>query len=315
MNNVTIKSNKIIKQFSSHADFTREVKVYEKLKGSGLAPELEYAADGEILVKPVSGEVLSDILPDSLKDTDRMNALISAFLDWYVSYREITHLGLGEMDPGDFIYADSGKIVGYDFEHTSPCFPEEDIARMAAFICLANNAYSSYGMENAKAFINSAKERIKLGSSKLCECLKIAFPAACEELGVEAMSAADNYVISSVCTDIVLDMHPGLVSIVGALQKSQSVWVAITTMATSPDREKILRYVFSAEKENVGCLYLTEGGKPKTAVILINKELALDALQKSIDNGIKHPWDALIIETHSRAIAIEDMKGYEKGII
>ena len=146
------RGNKVVKKFASRINFVKESNIYEKLKGSGLAPEMYGALDGEIELEYVEGPNFYQNYLAAGTDPAAQVKCFEDFYRWYMKYREITNIGIGDMDFEDFIALDTG-LKAIDFEHCKPCSMEEDIAYLACLIAMYPHGYTTAGMESAKLFV------------------------------------------------------------------------------------------------------------------------------------------------------------------
>ncbi len=203
-NTVERQGDRIIKTFGSRIAFVREQGIYEKLSGTGLAPQMLYAQDGVIETAYVEGRDFYEVFLEAAGDPKKQAACFELFFDWYRRYRDITKISIGEIDFEDFLIAD-GRLLCLDFEHCKPGSMEEDVARLACLLALYPRGYTTAGMESAKLFVC-------VGASFLDwqpEILAKAVPQAAQELeeryGLKRLPAMAQYLAAYfTCSGVVL---------------------------------------------------------------------------------------------------------------
>ncbi len=151
-NVVERKGDRVFKTFASRIGFVREQGIYEKLRGTGLAPELISAQDGTIETQYEEGQNFYEYFLSAGADPAKQAACFELFFDWYRRYRDAAKISLGEIDFADFILQD-GKLLCLDFEHCCPGSAEEDIANEACLLAMYPGGYTLAGLESAKLFV------------------------------------------------------------------------------------------------------------------------------------------------------------------
>jgi len=186
-NTIQIKDNKVVKTFGSRMNFVRESRIYDKIKGLDLAPEITGTWDGALEHTYVEGTSFADIMSKAFSNPYDFVKYSGIFFDWYKKFRNSVNMSLGDMDFSDFILTSDGKLLCIDFEHCKPAGLEQDIANLAAVISFDDGNYSAIGLENSKIFVKKAKEELDISSEKLYPAIKEAFEGKCAELGIPSM--------------------------------------------------------------------------------------------------------------------------------
>ncbi len=202
-NTVEIQDGRTVKKFSSHLNFVTETAIYEKLKGTGLAPELIYSGQDYIEHSFVPGPSLFQLLVNAQMDgrSETVELLFDRFFGWYRQFNEVTGQTLGNIDlhkiivtglPEDPIekmdYSaaeiSEAKLVGIDFEHCRVGHVEGDVAKLVSQIYLVPKPFSEEAQDVCVMFVNCAKkqfglnpvtleDQIKKELSRVCKLLKI----------------------------------------------------------------------------------------------------------------------------------------------
>ncbi len=193
-NRIEYSGSKVIKTFASRSAFITESRIYQKLRGSGLAAEMTDSWDGVIELERLEGENFREVAYGLRRSPDKLRPYFDMFFDWYVRYREITSISIGDMDFGDFILTEEG-LKAIDFEHCrAGGFAGQDVSRLAASICLYPDGYTSAGLESAKQFLASANAHIAMDSRKLYKAVMASLADFCSQRGIASMPEADEYV-------------------------------------------------------------------------------------------------------------------------
>lgn len=182
------RKDRIIKTFASRINFVKEQGVYEKLKGTGLAPELIAAHDGVIELRFVEGENFLEYFMSIKNNLAEQAKCFEMFFNWYKQYRKVTNIALGEIDFDDFII-DGDRLICLDFEHCKPGSAEEDIARFASLLAIYPKGYTAAGLESAKLFICIGAEMMSWQPDLLAKYVPICAKAVEEQLSLRSRPA------------------------------------------------------------------------------------------------------------------------------
>jgi len=288
-------------------DFNREKRIYDKLKGSGLCPEITGVFDGAIEHEFVDGETLTQQAAGVLQNPYDFMEFTNKLLDWYQEYRKLVNFSLGDIDFDDFVVRD-GNILCIDFEQCKPGLVEDDIAIFAANISLVTGGYTVFGMEDAKIFVKEAWKRFEMNSEKLYNAIKKAFDDICLDKGIAQIKTADEYVACFVCCAFAHQPKDvdAPAEIMDILRQSNQMWTLFAKDVTG-DTEKYIRYLMSVEKDDCDTFYLTNEREIQRFPLLFKTESAIETLQFAInmDLGLR---ETLMFQLKSKGIAIEDMK-------
>ncbi len=115
-NTVLRRGDRVIKTFASRMGFVREQGIYEKLKGTGLVPNMLLAQDGVIETQYEEGQNFYEVFQAAGSDPVKQAACFELFFSWYKSYREKTNISIGTTGFHDFVVQD-GKLLCLDLEH------------------------------------------------------------------------------------------------------------------------------------------------------------------------------------------------------
>ena len=170
----------IRKYFASHMDYSQECNVYEKLKGTGLSPEVTFQYDGLIEKKYIEGPSFAELYEQYSGQPEKLAGLFETFCDWYGPYRAATNLLLGNIDPSKFLLTDHG-FVYLDFEHCRPGFAEADIAHMVKWMGVIGGEISESGVAAAKLFICVCSSKLHLTPDRLEKSLRKEFEGCMDE--------------------------------------------------------------------------------------------------------------------------------------
>lgn len=297
----------MVKTFGSRMNYVREVKIYEKLKGSGLAPDITSNWDGAIEHEYIEGRSFEEVLKESRSDTLSFIEYANIFFDWYLSFRDRVKLSLGDMDFNDFVIVEK-HLYCIDFEHCKPGNIEDDIAYLTAHICLSDGAYTLQGMENSKVFVKAAWDKLDMSSDRLYDALKSALDKLCEELGIAPVQSANEYLATFVCTGFMHtpDSADAVSALLDAIRLSGHKWTLFADHVTG-DAEKYIRYIMSANKEGTDAVFLTDGGSIIEFPLLLRTGRAVQLLEHSSSSEMSLK-DALMLKFRSRGMAVERMK-------
>ncbi len=236
-NEVVRKGSVVIKRFASHLNYLKESSIYEKLKGSGLAPLVLFEGEDSIEHEYVEGTSLQDMLSGSTQDPAALARCFKLFFDWYAAFRQKTQTSLGRIDFSKFIY-DGKKLVCVDFEHCRAAYMEWDIAFLAAGICLKPEPYSFRAIEICRLFISVGAGVLEWEPERLARCLEAELRSQCDELGIRRDEEAERYILSALCCCGVLF----------AEDPAADVTAAMPYLSTAPQR-----LVVSAEEGKPEC--------------------------------------------------------------
>ena len=151
-NTVERRGDRIIKTFASRMGFVREQGIYEKLKGTGLAPTMLLAQDGVIETQYEEGQNFYEVFQAAGTDPVKQAACFELFFSWYKRYREVTNISIGTTNFRDFVVQED-RLLCLDLEHCCPGSAEEDVARLACELALYPKGYTAAGIESAKLFV------------------------------------------------------------------------------------------------------------------------------------------------------------------
>jgi hypothetical protein len=208
-NRVEYSGSKVIKTFASRSAFITESRIYQKLNGSGLAAEMTDSWDGVIELERLEGENFAETVAGLKRSPDKLLASFDMFWDWYIRYRDITKISIGDMDFGDFIVTPEG-LKAIDFEHCKAGgFAEQDAAKLIAYVCVYPDGYTSSGLESAKILAGSANSHLELDSEKLYKAIMKSLKDICAAKGIEPIPAADEYIATfSCCRAVIMAESP-----------------------------------------------------------------------------------------------------------
>lgn len=306
-NTIEIKDGKVIKTFATHMDYVRESKIYEKIKGYELAPEMTSNWEGSIEHEYVDGENFAKAIQDAMGNPQLLYDYCLLFCKWYKKFRDVVNLSIGDSDFSDFILAGE-KLYCIDFEDFKPGLVEKDIANLASTMTFAESTYSVFGMENAKIFVKTAFENLDLSSEKLYTALKDALEASCKKRNIQSVNSVNEYFATFVCTtfvhvnpteDIIADM-------LAVLPKSAQMWTLFAE-DISDEAEKNMRYIMGSVKDGYNAIYLTEGGAAKEFPLLIRTYGSSLILDDAHTNGISL-LDTIKEKFNSTGLALENME-------
>ncbi|MBQ1383759.1 MAG: hypothetical protein II499_03775 [Firmicutes bacterium] len=215
-NEVVRKGSVVIKRFASHLNYLKESSIYDKLRGSGLAPRLLFEGDDSIEHEFAEGPSLLDMLTERSGDPAELAKCFKLFFDWYQAFRAKTGTSLGRVDFSKFIYTDSG-VVCIDFEHCRAGYMEWDIAYLAAGICLVPEPYSFRAIEICRLFISVGAGILTWDPDRLSQCLKAELDRQRTEKGIAADDEAERYLISALSCCGILFAEDPLVDVTAAM--------------------------------------------------------------------------------------------------
>ncbi len=184
-NTVVREGDRVVKTFGSRLAYVKEASIYEKLKGTGLAPELVEKMDGMIEHEYVEGPAFSDVLAESLGDTRALDLLFTQLCDWYKRFRDTIRLTLGGIDLSKFILTGRG-LCYLDFEHCKPGYMEEDIADLLAELCFAAEPFSEQSLGIMQLFARISREKLEWIPELVLEYLPQCISDSCGGRGYEA---------------------------------------------------------------------------------------------------------------------------------
>lgn len=307
-NKVEFQGEKVIKTFDNRIDFVRESSIYEKLKGKGLAPEIIGKWDGTLGHAYIKGECFNDVIHRAMKDPMEFIEYSNIFFKWYRSFRDVLHISLGDMDFTDFILTEEKQLYCVDFEHCKPGYAEDDVAMLAANICLMGNEYTRYGIEDAKIFVKSAWEQIEMSSKRLNESLQRALELVCEEKQIRPVRSANEYLATFVCCAFVHAPKRRIVlsKMIESLCQSNQAWTLFAEDITG-ENEQSIRYLMSVPKKDYNVIFLTEDGNAKLFPLLLKTEDAIPILTVASENEMSLT-DAILSKFNYKPVAIESMK-------
>lgn len=313
MNKLTKHGNRIVKSFGNRMDYVRELSIYEKLAGTGLAPEMTAHWDGNIEHEYIEGIPFDEIMRVAKSDEQRFKFCADKFFEWYKQYREITNISMGDIDFDDFIVKDE-KLICIDFEQCCPGYAEDDIAKLAAQVAILPSGYTPEGLRNAIIFVGESYSVLELVQERLYLSIKESLEKLCKEKGITNMPAADEYIATAVTCDYSrINPSAKIDGMIEALSKNKKLWTLFQDVNKKIPR-KFLRYMMGADKEGYQAIYLTEHQSLVVLPLLVRTEDMLSILQlaKQSDLNLR---DILILKAKSRGITAESMIGYEPGIL
>jgi len=182
-NEIEIKNGIVRKTYASRMDFLMEEKLYKMLNGTGLAPGLIDSRDGYLEHEYVDGENYLELLAEAEGNYEALAALFEKFYAWYEQYRDATYLSLGQVRFEKFIMTDKG-LINLEFENCKPGYLEEDLAKLAAQMCMVPEPFSQKGVEMARFFICVGAQNLEYKPDKLAYYIPRAIKAECQERGV-----------------------------------------------------------------------------------------------------------------------------------
>lgn len=305
-NTVEIKENKVLKTFANRMDYVRETSIYKKIAGKGLAPELTGNWDGTIEHEYIMGENFDEAIHKAMSNPYKFVEYANLFFDWYKRFREAVNLSLGMVDFSDFIIS-KGKLYCIDFEHCRPGYAEDDVANLAANICLTESTYTIFGMEDAKIFVKAAWDRLDMLSSRLYSAIKDALAKVCEEKNVTPLLSANEYLATFVCCAFVkAPKYSAITNILKALRKSTQEWTLFTNNITG-ENERYVRYVMGSAKESNNAIFLTDAGSIIEFPLLLRTSDAIEIFQVEQNSKLSLK-DIIMLKFNSKGMAIENMK-------
>ncbi len=203
-NKVEIKNNTVRKTYTSRMDYIKEEKLYRLLKGTGLAPELLNSWDGYLEHEYVEGEVFIDLLWAARNDFEALSKYFEMFYNWYGRYRDITKLTLGQVRFDKFILS-GGRLCNIDFEHCKPGYMEEDIAKLAAQMCMIPEALSDSSIDMARLFICVGAQNIEWVSEILAQHFPKALAKECKDYNIVCSEKKIEYITTLLsCAGVVM---------------------------------------------------------------------------------------------------------------
>ncbi len=307
-NKVEFQGDKVIKTFDNRIDFVRESSIYEKIKGKGLAPEITGVWDGVIGHTYIKGENFNDVIHRAMKDPMEFIEYSNIFFNWYRKFRDVLHISLGDMDFSDFILTENRELYCIDFEHCKPGYAEDDVADLAANVCLMGGEYTRFGIEDAKIFVKSAWEQIEMSSKRLYDSLIKYLDLVCEENNIKSMRSANEYLATFVCCAFAHapKRRISLSKMVEALRQSNQAWTLFAEDITG-ENEQYIRYLMSTPKEEYNVLFLTENGNAKLFPLLLKTEEAISILTVAADNKMSLT-KALVSKFNYKPVSVESMR-------
>lgn len=198
-NTIEIKNNTVEKTYASRIDFLREEKIYKMLQCSGLSPKLIESSDGKLIHEYVEGESLLDLLAKANGDLKLIASYFEMFYSWYAKFREITKMNLGQVRFEKLIVSD-GKLCGIEFENCKPGFLEEDIARLAAQMCMIPESYSDYGIRMSRFFISVGAKSLSINPEMLSAQLSKFLEQECKAREIETRPDLNEYIVTLSCS-------------------------------------------------------------------------------------------------------------------
>ena len=186
-NTITYEGKRVIKRFGSRLAYVKEASIYEKLKGTGLAPELLDKLDGVIEHEFVEGPNAQEAMETALRtgDSKALHILFEALCGWYQRFRDTIRLTLGGVDFSKFIITKAG-LCYLDFEHCKPGYMEEDIADILAELGFIQGAFSEPSLDAARLFAEISREKLGWIPELVQEYLPQYIGQACALRGYEA---------------------------------------------------------------------------------------------------------------------------------
>ena len=184
-NTVRREGNRIIKSFGSRLAYVKEASIYEKLKGTGLAPELLDRVDGLIEHEYVEGPTMLEALETSYQDRKSVETVFAELISWYQRFRDRVRLTLGGIDFSKFILTKAG-LCYLDFEHCKPGYMEEDMADIFAELCFSAGPFSEASLEWVRLFADMSREKLEWIPELVLEYLPQYIGEACAQHGYEA---------------------------------------------------------------------------------------------------------------------------------
>ncbi len=184
-NTVRREGNRVVKTFGSRLAYVKEASIYEKLKGTGLAPELLEKMDGMIEHEYIEGPTVEEALRAASGNLRALATIFSELCVWYQRFRETIKLTLGGVDFSKFILTDAG-LCYIDFEHCKPGYMEEDIADILAELCFSAGGFSEPSLAIAQLFAEISRKKLEWIPELVQEYLPQYISAACARRGYEA---------------------------------------------------------------------------------------------------------------------------------
>ena len=199
-NKVEIKDGITTKKFGSHLSYVTEDAIYEKLKGTGLAPELVYSGQDMIEHRFVEGPTLYDLLTFAINDAAELDLNFRRFFAWYEPFNRVTGQTLGNIDFRKLIW-NGDRMLCIDFEHCKVGHIETDFAKLISQIYLVPQPFDDKAKDICLIFARGARDyfslnpvtfsdQIKRELQRVCKLLKIFYdPKAADELcrSIEAL--------------------------------------------------------------------------------------------------------------------------------
>jgi hypothetical protein len=203
-NKVEIKNNTVRKTYASRMDYIKEEQLYRLLKGTGLAPELLNSWDGYLEHEYVEGEIFIDLLWKAKSDFEALSKYFEMFYSWYGRYRDITKLTLGRVRFDKFILS-GDRLCNIDFEHCKPGYMEEDIANLAAQMCMLPDPFSDSDVDMARLFICVGAQNIEWVPEILAQQFSKALLKECKERKLEYDARKAEYITTLIsCAGVVM---------------------------------------------------------------------------------------------------------------
>ena len=182
-NQVVRKGDLVIKTYGSHRNYLREAGIYEKLNGSGLAPEVTFTGHDTLEHRFVEGETLYDRMLAEYESSDLLEEDLKRFFSWYAAFREKTGNSLEQLDLHKFILSADGLLY-LDFEHCKASFMEGDLAEALAQLYAMKEPFSGRAHEVLCAFLRLERQYFDINGMRLAEAFSQALQKACSKAGV-----------------------------------------------------------------------------------------------------------------------------------
>ena len=183
-NTIGLENGRVIKQFANHMDYVNELRIYKKLEGTGLCPELLYNGQDVIEHEYIDSPLLFDELIAAISDERKLQHLFALFTAWYAEFRRIAGCSLEHVDFRDFAVKDD-HIVCFDFEHCKADFLESDFAKLCSQIYLVPKPFSAEAERVCRLFIRQVCARFSLAPDLFASQLRGELARICELLGIE----------------------------------------------------------------------------------------------------------------------------------
>ncbi len=182
-NKIEIKDGITSKKFGSHLNYITEDAIYEKLKGTGLAPELVYSGQDLIEHRFVEGKTLYELLTFAINDPDELDLNFRRFFAWYEPFNRITGQTLGNIDFRKFIW-NGDKMLCIDFEHCKVGHVETDFAKLLSQIYLVPRPFDDQAKEICLIFIRASKDYFELNPLTMSDQIRKELQRVCKLLKV-----------------------------------------------------------------------------------------------------------------------------------